>query len=225
MRIALVIDDEPQIRKLLRLGLSGKGYDVQEASSGFEGIQMARAVHPDIIVLDLGLPDMEGSAVLADIRAASTVPVVILSVRDSEAGIVALLDAGADDYVTKPFGMDMLVARMNAAIRRQRPDIRESTHVVGRISINFDEHTVRVDGEHVRLTPTEYAILAYLARNAGKIVTQDRLLHELWGPSSDAASLRVHISSLRKKIEKEPSKPCQLITEPGIGYRLSSGSE
>jgi two-component system, OmpR family, KDP operon response regulator KdpE len=220
MKRALVIDDEPQIRKLLRLSLSGKGYDVSEAASGFEGIQNARAIHPDIILLDLGLPDMDGAKVLEDLRSWSTVPVIILSVRNGEAGIVELLEAGADDYLTKPFSIDMLLARMNASVRRQRPDMREETCAIGPILVNFDERSVSVDGKEIKLTPTEYAILAFLARNAGKIVTHDHLIRELWGPLSDASSLRVHISSLRKKLEPDPSRPRFLTTEPGIGYRL-----
>jgi two-component system KDP operon response regulator KdpE len=216
----LIVDDEAQIRRVLRIGLSCKGYEVSESSTGFEGIQELRARHPDIVLLDLGLPDEDGSKVLSEIRASSTVPVIILSVRDTETEIVSLLNAGADDYLTKPFGLEELLARMNVAIRRQRPDMREAELAFGPIAINLDEHLVTVDGCEVRLTPTEYAILAELARSEGRIVTQDRLLNELWGPFADAASLRVHISSLRKKIEADSSRPKFLLTEPGIGYRL-----
>ncbi|MDA8427062.1 MAG: response regulator transcription factor [Treponema sp.] len=222
MKRVLVIDDEPQIRRLLTISLGKKDYEVFEAPTAFEGMQAVQSIRPDIILLDLGLPDMDGSRALAELRLWSTIPVIILSVRDAEADIVALLNAGADDYLTKPFRVEELLARMNVALRRLRPDMRESVYECGDLRIDFDERSVSIEERAIRLTPTEYAILAFLARNGGKIVTQTRLLRELWGPLADAepGSLRVHISSLRKKIERNPSQPGRLITEPGIGYRL-----
>ncbi len=222
MKRVLVIDDEPQIRRLLKISLGAKGYDVHEAATGYEGIQAITGVRPDIILLDLNLPDMEGAKVLADIRTWSSLPVIILSVRKTAGDIVALLDAGADDYLSKPFNVEELLARMNVAQRRSRPDIRETSFCAGNLTVDFEERAVSVEGREVKLTPTEYSILAFLARNGGKIVTQSQLLRELWGPASDldTGSLRVHISSLRKKIERESSRPEYLVTEPGIGYRL-----
>ena len=222
MKRVLVVDDEPQIRRLLKISLEKKDYDVYEAATGFEGIQAIQSVRPDIILLDLNLPDIEGSKVLADLRAWSTLPVIILSVRDRGSDIVGLLDAGADDYLTKPFDVEELLARMNVALRRSRPDIRETAFSSGGLTVDFEDRAVSVGGREVKLTPTEFSILAYLARNGGRIVTQARLLRELWGPLADAeaGALRVHISSLRKKIEKDPARPEYLVTEPGIGYRL-----
>jgi two-component system KDP operon response regulator KdpE len=224
MKRVLVIDDEPQIRRLLSISLGKKGYDVSEAASGFEGIQSIQTVRPDLILLDLNLPDIEGSKVLAEIRSWSSLPVIVLSVRDRGSDIVSLLDAGADDYLTKPFNVEELLARMNVALRRSRPDIRETAFSSGGLVVDFEEREVRVDGREIRLTPTEYAILAYLARNGGRIVTRSQLLRELWGPlaEAEAGTLRVHVSSLRKKIEKDSSMPEYLVTEPGIGYRLCS---
>jgi two-component system KDP operon response regulator KdpE len=222
MKRVLVIDDESQIRRLLKISLEKKGYEVHEAPTAFEGMQAVQSVRPDIILLDLGLPEMDGAQALAELRLWSTIPVIILSVRDSEADIVALLNAGADDYLTKPFRVEELLARMNVALRRLRPDMRESAYECGDFRVDFDERSVSIEDREIRLTPTEYAILAFLARNGGRIVTQTQLLRELWGPLADAepGSLRVHISSLRKKIERDPSQPGRLVTEPGIGYRL-----
>jgi two-component system KDP operon response regulator KdpE len=222
MRRVLVIDDEPQIRRLLEITLGRKGYVVFLASTGYEGLQAVQSCRPDIILLDLGLPDKDGASVLAELRAWSAIPVIVLSVRNLERDIVGLLDAGADDYLTKPFNVEELFARMNAAQRRARPDLRESKYVAGDLVVDFDERSVSVSGLEVKLTPTEYAIVAELARAAGRIVTHAQLLRELWGPLADEerGSLRVHVSSLRKKLERDPSHPEHLATEPGIGYRL-----
>jgi two-component system KDP operon response regulator KdpE len=222
LKRALVIDDESQIRKLLRISLEKRSFSVREASTGFEGLQAIQAVRPDIILLDLNLPDMEGAEVLADIRACSSIPVLIISVRNLEGDIVSLLNGGADDYLTKPFNVEELVARMNAALRRTRPELRESEVNCGDLKVNFDERLVSVEDREIHLTPTEFAILSFLAKNQGKIVTQARLLKELWGPlaAQQQGSLRVHISSLRKKIENDTSRPEFLKTEIGIGYRL-----
>ncbi len=227
MKRVIVIDDEPQIRKLLRISLERKNFDVREAATGFEGLQAIQSVRPDIILLDLNLPDMEGSKVLADIRSWSSIPVLIISVRNLEGDIVSLLNAGADDYLTKPFNVEELVARMNAALRRTRPELLETVVNCGNLKVDFDARLVSVEDREVHLTPTEFAILSFLAKNQGKIVTQAQLLKELWGPlaAEEQGSLRVHISSLRKKIEKDTSRPECLKTEPGIGYRLCGSKE
>jgi two-component system KDP operon response regulator KdpE len=222
MKRVLIIDDEPQIRRLLKISLEKKDYDVFEAASGFQGIQQVMSVRPDIILLDLNLPDTDGLSVLKEIRAWSTIPVVILSVRNAEEDIVSLLNEGADDYLVKPFNTGELIARMNVALRHLRPDPKETVLETGPLGINFENREVRVKKITVKLTPTEYGILSLLARHPGKIVTQEKILKELWGPLSDAESgnLRVHISGLRKKIEQDPGRPELLVTEPGIGYRL-----
>jgi len=222
MRV-LVIDDEPHIRRLLEIALGGRGWEVFTASSGFEGLQAAGACKPDVVLLDLNLPDSGGEATLARLREWSTVPVIVVSVRDAESDIVALLEAGADDYVTKPFYTNELVARIEAVHRRRAPD-REPVFASGRLRIDRETREVRVAGRVERLTPTEYAVLELLARYAGKIVTRERLLREVWGPAGEAeeGNLRVYVNSLRKKIEADPSKPALLVTEPGVGYRLMS---
>ncbi len=222
MKRVLVIDDEIHIRRLLRISLGKKEYDVFEAENGFEGIQEVQKSRPDIILLDLNLPDRDGLSVLQEIRTWSTIPIVILSVRNSEEDIVTLLNSGADDYLVKPFNTEELIARMNVALRHQRPDLKETTFKTGELEIDFENRKVRVAEQEINVTPTEYSILSFLARNPGRIVTQERILKEIWGPISDAesGSLRVHISSLRKKIEADPARPELLITEPSIGYRL-----
>ncbi|HTX74224.1 MAG TPA: response regulator transcription factor [Rectinemataceae bacterium] len=223
MRRVLVIDDEPEIRRLLSISLEKKGFEVHEAPSAFEGMQAVQTVRPDIVLLDLGLPDMDGSAALAQLRSWSTIPVIILSVRDAESDIVSLLNSGADDYLCKPFRVEELLARMNVVLRRLMPDPREVVYECGELRVDLGERRVSLGDREVKLTPTEYAILALLARHGGRIVTHSQLLHELWGPlaDSEAGSLRVHVSSLRKKIEPNPSQPVYLVTEPGIGYRLA----
>jgi two-component system, OmpR family, KDP operon response regulator KdpE len=222
MKRVLIIDDEPQIRRLLRISLTGKDYDVFEAPTGFEGLQAVQTAKPDIVLLDLNLPDIDGGEVLRQLREWSTVPVIVLSVRNLEGDIVGLLNAGADDYLTKPFNLEELFARMSVALRHRLPSPGQTEIVVGRLRIDLDSRRVTVDGKDVRLTPTEYSILSYLARNHGKIVTQSQLLREFWGPIAEEeyGSLRVHIASLRKKIEADSARPDYIITEPGIGYRL-----
>jgi two-component system KDP operon response regulator KdpE len=222
MRRVLVIDDEPQIRRLLEIALATRGYEVFLAPTGTEGLQAVQTVRPDIVLLDLGLPDRGGETVLAELRSWSTIPVIILSVRDLQGDIVGLLDAGADDYVTKPFDVEELAARMKASLRRTRTDAREESYRTDELEIDFENRRVTRDGLDAKVTPTEYAILAELARAGGRIVTQAQLLRELWGPlaEEEKASLRVHVSSLRKKIERDSARPVHLVTEPGIGYRL-----
>jgi two-component system, OmpR family, KDP operon response regulator KdpE len=222
MKRALVIDDEEQIRRLLRLSLEKKGWDVFEAAAGFEGIQAVRGVKPDLLLLDLNLPDRDGLSVLTELRQWSSVPVIVLSVRNSEEDIVSLLNAGADDYLVKPFNTNELMARMNVALRRRRPEPGSAVVKTGRLSVDLDSRSVKVEGSEVKLTPTEYAILSLLCMTPGRIVTQEKVLKEIWGPVAEveAGNLRVYIGALRKKIEVQPSRPELLITEPGIGYRL-----
>ncbi len=221
MRV-LIIDDDEQIRRLLSLALSNIGWTVDEAPDGETGLRVASGGRPDVILLDINLPDMAGGAVLAAIRAWSMVPVIVVSVRDSEADISGLLNAGADDYVVKPFHTGELVSRMKAVRRRSAP---ESMHAFrsGSFEVDFERHRVSVAGVESRLTPTEFSILELLVRHAGKIVTRSRMLKELWGPMGEVeeGSLRVHIASLRRKIEPGQSTPRIIVTEPGIGYRLA----
>ena len=221
MKRVLVIDDEEQIRKLLRISLEARGFETVEAATGSEGLQALAALRPDILLLDLGLPDRDGAAVLAEIRDRSEVPVIVISVRDREADIVALLDGGADDYVTKPFAIGELVARMNAALRRRLGPSEEPFGSDG-LLVDFEERRVSIDGEILKLTPTEYAIVAVLARAGGRIVTKASLLREIWGTLGDLeqGSLRVHLSSIRRKMEGDPSRRRFIVTEPGVGYRL-----
>ena len=222
MRRVLVIDDEPQIRRLLTIALESKGFEVFLAASATEGLQSVQTVRPDIILLDLGLPDRDGQSLLTELRTWSTIPVIVVSVRDLESDIVGLLDSGADDYVTKPFNVEELFARMNAALRRIRPDARDTRYELADLVVDFGNHQVLRRGEVIKVTPTEFAIVAELAKAAGRIVTHAHLLRELWGPlaEEERGSLRVHVSSLRKKLERDPARPAHLITEPGIGYRL-----
>ncbi|HUW69533.1 MAG TPA: response regulator transcription factor [bacterium] len=221
MRV-LIIDDDEQIRRLLSLALSNIGWIVDEASDGETGLRLAAGGRPDVILLDINLPDMAGGAVLAAIRAWSMVPVIVVSVRDSETDISGLLNAGADDYVVKPFHTGELVSRMKAVRRRSAP---ESIHAFrsGSFEVDFERHRVSMDGVESRLTPTEFSILELLVRHPGKIVTRSRMLKQLWGPMGEVeeGSLRVHIASLRKKIEPSPSTPSIIVTEPGIGYRFA----
>lgn len=216
----LVIDDEVQIRRLLRLALETRGHVVKEAASGQAGLQEAVFHKPDAILLDMGLPDMEGAQVLARLREWSDVPVLILTVRDEEALKVAVLEAGADDYITKPFSTAELMARL-AAIARRRRQAETDEVSTGPLTVNLVNHNVTLEGQEVRLTATEYALLKALVRHPGRIVTQPQLIKEVWGPSSvdQSASLRVHVNHLRKKLRCETSG-ISIQNEPGIGYRL-----
>jgi two-component system KDP operon response regulator KdpE len=221
---ALVIDDEIQIRRLLRVALEGAGYVVREAETGQLGLQEIAQHRPEVVLLDLGLPDFDGLEVLRRLREWSTVPVVILSVRGGDADKVAALDAGADDYVTKPFSTDELLARLRAAQRRARP--LEESVVFTRAGLQVDLTTRRVtrSGREIRLTATEYALLALFVRHAGRVLTHRQILREVWGPKSEEhrTYLRVYLTHLRKKIEADPAAPTLLKTEPGIGYRLAA---
>jgi two-component system KDP operon response regulator KdpE len=220
-RTVLVIDDEAPIRRLLRLTLEPQGYKVYEAGNGQLGLQEAAARRPDVIILDLGLPDMDGLAVLKRLREWSQTPVLVLSVRDREADKVAALDNGADDYLTKPFGTEELLARMRA-VQRRAPDAQEEpVFVSGDLTVDLAGRMVTVKKKEVHLTATEYALLRELVRHAGKVVMHAQLLRAVWGPNAENQSqyLRVYITHLRKKLETTTSGKL-IQTEPGIGYRL-----
>jgi Response regulators consisting of a CheY-like receiver domain and a winged-helix DNA-binding domain len=221
MKRVLVIDDEAPIRRLIEIALSGLGWEVFQAATGFEGLESVRGDKPDVVLLDLNLPDMRGSELLERLRGWSSVPVIVVSVRDSEGDIVQLLNAGADDYVVKPFYTGELVARIEAVQRRREPE-GGSLFRSGSLSVELSSREVRLGRESLRLTPTEYAVLALLVRYAGRIVTRDLILKEVWGPAGpgEEGNLRFYINALRKKIEADPASPKLITTEPGVGYRL-----
>ena len=218
---ALIIDDEPQIRRLLRILLEQEQYRALESDSGRHGLSEIALRRPDVVLLDLGLPDIDGMAVLERLREWSRVPVLVLSVRDGPEDKVAALDAGADDFVTKPFESAELLARLRAIQRRSRVDTTEAIFEAGHLVIDFNAHIVKVQGQEVKLTATEYALLKLLASHAGKVITHKQLLREVWGPNAEEQSqyLRVYMLHLRKKIEVEDADRL-LQTESGIGYRL-----
>lgn len=222
MMSVLVIDDEVQIRRLLHVSLEKQGFTVHEAASGEDGLRMILGRKPDVVLLDLGLPDRDGAQILAELRSWSSVPVIILSVRNAEEEIVRLLDAGADDYLIKPFNTGELVARMRVALRHRGPPETETVFRSGRLRVDLANREVSAAGKAVKLTPTEYAFLRILVQHAGRIVTQGQILKEVWGPNAeeDTNYLRVYVTGLRKKIEENPQLPELLITEPGVGYRL-----
>jgi two-component system KDP operon response regulator KdpE len=219
---ALVIDDEPQIRRLLRVTLEANGFRVFDAADGYDGIAQAAQCQPDVILLDLGLPDMDGVEVLKRLREWSQVPVIVLSVRDRENEKVAALDAGADDYLTKPFGTNELLARLRVAHRHTPGLAGQIIFRSGRLEVDLSARVVRVRGREVRLTATEYSILRFFVQHAGKVLTHGQILREIWGPKQveEIQYLRVYIAHLREKLETNPSKPELIITEPAVGYRL-----
>jgi two-component system KDP operon response regulator KdpE len=223
MRRVLVVDDEAPIRRLIEIALSGLGWEVFEAATGFEGLEAVRGCKPDVVLLDLNLPDMKGSELLERLRGWSSVPVIVVSVRDSEGDIVQMLNSGADDYVVKPFYTGELVARIEAVQRRREPEAG-SVFRSGALVVDLSSRDVSLKGESLRLTPTEYAVLALLARHAGRIVTRDLILKEVWGPAGpgEEGNLRYYINALRKKIETDPAKPSLITTEAGVGYRLEN---
>jgi two-component system KDP operon response regulator KdpE len=224
---ALIIDDEKQLRRLLRVVLETDGYEVREAESGTLGLAEAAARPPEIILLDLGLPDLDGLEVLQRLREWSTTPVLILSVRDEEARKVAALDAGAEDYVTKPFSTAELLARLRAAQRKLRPADEVSVFQHGDLAVDLAARVVTRAGVQIRLTATEYALLRLLVRHGGRVLTHRHILREIWGPNSEEHRqyLRVYVTHLRKKIEPDPTRPSLIKTEPGIGYRLTLPKE
>ncbi|RVW05437.1 response regulator [Rhodococcus xishaensis] len=224
MTRVLVVDDEPQILRALRINLIVRGYEVTTASTGAAALRAAADKHPEVVVLDLGLPDMDGIEVLAGLRGWYTAPVIVLSARTDSSDKVEALDGGADDYVTKPFGMDEFLARLRAAVRRGAAAAETSEPVVVTDSFTVDLAAKKVtrDGAEVHLTPTEWGMLEMLVRNNGKLVGQKELLREVWGPAyaTETHYLRVYLAQLRRKLEKDPSKPRHLLTETGMGYRF-----
>ncbi|HEV7775618.1 MAG TPA: response regulator transcription factor [Luteibacter sp.] len=220
----LVIDDEAQIRRFLDIGLRAQGYDVLLAANATDGLAMAATQSPDVVILDIGLPDREGHEVLAEIRQWSQVPVLMLSVRDSETEKVRALDAGANDYVTKPFGIQELMARLRALLRHRPGDgaVLPPLYDDGRLHIDLARREVSVDGKPVALTRKEYGVLAALVAHVGRVVTQQQLLRDLWGPThvEDTHYLRIVVGKLRQKLGDDPVSPTWLKTEPGVGYRL-----
>ena len=224
MTRVLVVDDEPSILRALRINLSAREYDVSTAVDGTTGLAAVARDRPDVIILDLGLPDMDGTEVIHGVRGWTSIPIIVLSAWGQESQKVAALDAGADDYVTKPFGMDELLARLRAAVRRAAPAPDEPVVATADFTVDLAaKHVVRSDGSAVRLTPTEWQVLEILVRNSGRLVTQKQLLREVWGPSYETESnyLRVYLAQLRRKLEPEPSRPRYLLTESGGGYRFT----
>jgi two-component system KDP operon response regulator KdpE len=227
MTRVLVVDDEPALRRALAINLRARGYDVGVAADGAGALAAAAADPPDAVVLDLGLPDMDGGEVIAGLRGWTRAPIIVLSARAGEHQKVLALDAGADDYVTKPFGMDELLARLRAALRRAVPAEEAPVVEMTGYVVDLAAKTVRGDdGAVVRLTPTEWQVLELLVRNAGKLVGHRQLLQEVWGPQYETETnyLRVYMAQLRRKLEVDPARPRYLLTEPGAGYRLLSDS-
>ena len=220
--VVLVIDDEIQIRRLLRITLEGNGYKVIEAGNGKDGLVEAATRRPDIVILDLGLPDMDGVTILKRLREWSRVPVVVLSVRDRDEDKIAALDNGADDYVSKPFSTPELLARMRVALRHSRSSDEQAVFRCGELEIDLADQLVTVKGERVKLTVTEYSLLRLLVRHAGKVLTHHQILKEVWGPNAAEQThyLRVYMARLREKIEPVPARPTLIITEAGVGYRF-----
>ncbi|MFC7245499.1 response regulator [Catellatospora aurea] len=225
MTKVLIVDDEPQIVRALRINLRARGYDIEIAGDGATALRVASAYHPDVLVLDLGLPDMDGVDVIRGLRGWTAAPIIVLSGRTGSEDKVQALDAGADDYITKPFGVDELLARIRAVTRRHSatPDAR-SVVQIGRYRVDVANHQVSdtTGGGDLRLTPTEWQLLGALVRNPGKLVTHRQLLHDIWGPqyATETNYLRQYMAQLRRKLEQDPAHPRQLLTEPGMGYRF-----
>ena len=220
----LVVDDDDQLRRALRINLAARGYEVLTAADGTSALRTAGNTPPDLAIVDLGLPDIDGVEVVRGLRGWTSVPIIVLSARDDQAGKVQALDAGADDYVTKPFGMDELLARIRAALRRAAPQPDSVTITTAAFTIDLAaKRLTTTAGDDVRLTPTEWHMLETLARHPDKLVSQKQLLREVWGPAyeNETGYLRVHLANLRRKVEPDPARPRYLITEPGIGYRFT----
>ncbi len=220
----LVVDDEPPIRRFLRASLSAHGYEIFEAADGAQALTAVIAHRPDLLILDLGLPDMQGVEVTRRLREWSKIPIIILSVRDHESDKIAALDAGADDYLTKPFGIGELLARMRVALRHAAQPDEQPVFTVEDLTVDLTRRVVMLGGREVTLTPTEYDILRVLVTNAGKVMTHHQLLREVWGVGyeKETQMLRVNISNLRRKIEADPTRPRYILTEPGVGYRMQA---
>lgn len=220
----LVVDDEIAIHRFLKPVLEAEGYRVVQAMTGTEALRIAADIEPDVLVLDLGLPDLDGKIVIARLRRISTVPIVVLSARDREAEKIEALDLGADDFVNKPFSVGELMARLRAALRHRAGSAHETVLTSGAVSLDAAAHRVRRGAEEVKLTRREFDLLEMLFRNAGKVVTHRQLLRQIWGPANekDTQYLRVYIGHLRAKLEDDPAAPRLIVTEPGIGYRLTA---
>jgi two-component system KDP operon response regulator KdpE len=223
----LLIEDEPEIRRFLRATLLSHGYRLFEAGTGDEGLREAAVRQPDIIVLDLGLPDMEGLEVIRRLREWTAVPIIVLSARGQEQDKIAALDRGADDYVSKPFGVGELLARLRVSLRHAERTVREvgeASFAVGDVEVNLAQRRVLVAGKEIHVTPLEYRLLAMLVKHAGKVLTHRQLLREVWGPpyADQAHYLHVYMAQLRRKLEADPARPRYLLTEPGVGYRLAA---
>ncbi|RMB77741.1 response regulator [Rhodococcus sp. SBT000017] len=218
----LVVDDEPQIVRALRINLNVRGFEVVSAASGGEALRVAANFHPDIVILDLGLPDIDGIDVIAGLRGWTDVPILVLSARTDSADTVEALDAGADDFVTKPFGMDELLARLRAALRRGPHSVADPVVVTEDFTVDLATKTVVREGVSVHLTRTEWGVLELLVRNEGKLVSQKDILRTVWGPGHEREThyLRIYLGQLRQKLERDPASPVHLITETGMGYRF-----
>jgi two-component system KDP operon response regulator KdpE len=218
----LVVDDEPQLLRALSINLRARRYEVDTAGTGTDALRVAAAHPPDVVILDLGLPDMDGTEVVAGLRGWTTVPILVLSGRTDSADKVDALDAGADDYVTKPFGMDELLARLRAMTRRGTTAADQPVVMVGDATVDLSARRVTRGDEDVRLTPTEWHLLEVLVRHPGKLLSQKQLLTEVWGPGYETAqgNLRLYMAQLRKKLEADPARPRHLVNEPGMGYRF-----
>lgn len=219
--LILVIDDEPAIRRLLRTSLTAQRYRISEAETAAEGIRRTRADRPDAVILDLGLPDQDGVGVIRTLRSFSKVPIIVLSSRGDERGKIEALDLGADDYVTKPFGMGELIARIRAALRhRVQDEGAEPLFTSGDLAVDLVRRFVTIGGEEVKLSPKEYDILRLLVIHAGKVLTHRMIMHDVWGAAGDVQYLRIYIRQLRQKLERNPERPAHIVTETGVGYRL-----
>ncbi len=218
----LVVDDEPAIRRFLHTSLSAHGYSVFEAADGHDGLSAVAIHRPDLVILDLGLPDSDGVEVTRRLREWTPVPIIVVTVQEQESAKIAALDAGADDYVTKPFGMGELLARMRAALRRATSPTAEPVFSAGQLTVDLGQRLVTVSGREVQLTPTEYDLLRALVTHAGKVLTHRQLLHQVWGAGYEGEThlLRVNMSNLRHKLEPDAARPNFILTEPGVGYRL-----
>lgn len=222
MTRVLVVDDDPDLLRALSINLRARHYDVDPAADGRTALRRASAAPPDLVILDLGLPDMDGTEVIGGLRGWTTVPIVVLSAREGQGDKVEALDAGADDYLTKPFGMDELMARLRAALRRSRPVEEAPVVTTEHFTIDMAARRISRDGEQLRLTPTEWHLLELLVRHPGKLVGRKQLLAEVWGPAFETETnyLRVYVAALRRKLEPDPAHPVHIVTEPGMGYRF-----
>lgn len=222
----LVVDDERAIRRFLRGALTAHGYAVSEAATGQEGLNVVMSNRPDLVILDLGLPDLEGVEIVRQLREWSQIPIIILSVREGDSDKVAALDAGADDYLSKPFSVDELMARLRAALRRAIQSSAEPVFTTGELMVNLAQRVVKVGEDEVQLTPIEYDLLKLMVTHAGRVLTHRQIFQQVWGQdlASNIHLLRVNISNLRRKVEPDPTRPRYILTEPGVGYRLRTGN-